>query len=193
MTKYTYLCCIVFTAYLPKTPRCPTPWSFWEVNKNDRMIRMDEVTIIAKSDRETKKAAEILAKEVLKTKSTKQAIVIGLEGDLGGGKTTFTQGFAKGLGIKERIISPTFVLLKIFKLKHKIYKHLIHIDVYRLDSSSELKALGWEEFVKDPKNIIIVEWADKVRRILPKKYIQIKFKVTDKNIRELALKIKNGK
>lgn len=115
----------------------------------------------------------------------RQALVVGLEGDLGGGKTTFMQGFARGLGVKEKITSPTFVLLKIFKLARKNFKHLAHIDAYRLKSGRELKHLGWSELLFDPANIIVVEWADKVSSLMPKDYMRITFDYSDKNERKI--------
>lgn len=158
----------------------------------DTMTIMEEVIIITTNDKETKKTAEILAKEFLKTKLASTALVIGLEGDLGGGKTTFTQGFAKGLGIKEKIISPTFIVMRkheIRSTKSKIqrFKTFIHIDAYRLEEPEELEVLGWDDLVRDPKNIIIVEWANKIKRILPKNYIQIKFKHIKENERQITL------
>ncbi len=74
--------------------------------------------IISESLQKTKKTGEILAKETLKTKSSK-ALVFELKGNLGSGKTSFTQGFARGLGIKEKITSPTFNLMKKFKINKK--------------------------------------------------------------------------
>jgi len=157
---------------------------------------MSPTTIVAKNSEQTKKMAGILAKECLKTAPHKRALVIALEGNLGGGKTTFVQGFAKGLGIKEKITSPTFVLLKIFKLPirrshlREGFKRLIHIDAYRLERAKELKMLSWKEFLSDSQSIIIIEWADKVRRLLPKDYIQVKFKHIKGDEREIVINSK---
>lgn len=97
----------------------------------------------------------------------KAATVVGLYGDLGAGKTTFVQTLAKRLGITEHVTSPTFVIQKVYALKRGKYSHLIHIDAYRLESSSELRALGWDELLKDPHNLIVVEWANLIEDILP--------------------------
>ena len=154
---------------------------------------------------ETKKLGEKLAKEILKGGFRKNAVVIGLEGELGGGKTTFIQGLAKGLGIKEKILSPTFVILKKFKItkiknqKLKIkntnqnlkilrYKTLYHIDCYRIKKPKELLDLGFKEIISNPKNIVTIEWAERVREILPKKIILIKFKFIDKNKRKISIR-----
>jgi len=148
------------------------------------------IKIITKSEEETKKFAAKVAKVILRPsegRSRKEAIVLGLFGDLGAGKTTFCQGFASGLGISENIHSPTFVIMKNYKLKAKSYQ-LIHIDAYRLQNPKELLDLGWDELIENPRNIILVEWADKIQKILPKNYIQVKLEYIDKNKRKIFLR-----
>ncbi|NQV93307.1 tRNA (adenosine(37)-N6)-threonylcarbamoyltransferase complex ATPase subunit type 1 TsaE [Candidatus Kaiserbacteria bacterium] len=107
------------------------------------------------------------------------ATVIGLYGDLGAGKTTFTKTLAKTLGVSETVTSPTFVIEKIYTLTGQKFSHLIHIDAYRLEGSHELKQLGWDTIVSDPQNLIIIEWADKVEDILPKHTRKISLTVAD--------------
>lgn len=131
------------------------------------------------SENETKSFAEKLAR---KTKTG----VIALFGELGAGKTVFAQGFAEGLGIKEKIISPTFVLIR----QHPISgtkKVLYHIDLYRLNDMKDLKHLGLEEIWSDPKNIVLIEWADKIKNLLPKEVIEIYLDVVDTNTRKITL------
>jgi len=138
---------------------------------------------------QTKKLGEKFAKEILKAKPKKAAFVIGLEGELGGGKTTFLQGFAKGLGIKEKILSPTFVILKKFQLNNltiKQFNNLYHIDCYRIEKSKQLLDLGFEEIISNPKNIIAVEWAEKIRKIMPKHTLWIKFKFVNEKTRKIT-------
>lgn len=96
------------------------------------------------------------------------ATVVGLYGDLGAGKTFFTQVVAKTLGAEENIVSPTFVIEKIYELVGQKFSHLIHIDAYRLESSSELLNLGWQKIISDPKNLILIEWPERVADIMPK-------------------------
>lgn len=108
--------------------------------------------------------------KVLKIKN-KKAKVLAFSGDLGSGKTTITQELAKQLDVKENIISPTFVIMKIYNInpnsKYYInFKKLIHIDAYRLESSSELLKIGWQKIAEDKDNIIIVEWPEKVEDCL---------------------------
>ena len=110
------------------------------------------------------------AKEIIKKASKKannKATVFAFYGDLGAGKTTLTKEVAKQLGVKERVISPNFVIMKIYKTKDAVFKNLIHIDAYRLKNSEELLKLGWEEMVNDKNNFIIVEWPENVPECLP--------------------------
>ncbi|MBZ9578169.1 tRNA (adenosine(37)-N6)-threonylcarbamoyltransferase complex ATPase subunit type 1 TsaE [Patescibacteria group bacterium] len=130
---------------------------------------------------QTKKLGEKFAKEILKKKSKKKAFVVGLEGELGGGKTTFLQGLAKGLGIKEKILSPTFVIMK------KI-NGFYHIDCYRVERPKELLVLGFKEIISNPKNIIVIEWADRIRKIMPKDTLWIKFDFIDRRKRKITFR-----
>jgi len=116
---------------------------------------------VTKNARETEKFAEAFAREVLRLK-TKRAILIGLEGELGVGKTTFAKGFARGLGIKEEMKSPTFILMPSNRRKNR---NFFHIDAYRAE-------LDFREFLKSNKNILLVEWSDKVEKFLPKNYFK---------------------
>lgn len=128
--------------------------------------------------------AKILANEILKQKKAypeqnRGAVVIGLEGNLGAGKTTFIQAFAKGMGIKRRLTSPTFVLMK-------KYNNLYHLDCYRIKDSQDVLALDFKEIISEPENIVLIEWAEKIKRILPKTKIWIKFKIFGKTQRVIT-------
>ena len=142
---------------------------------------------LSSSPLQTQKFGMILAKEILKIPTGKKAVVIGLEGDLGGGKTTFIQGFAQGLGIKEKILSPTFVILKRFRIP-KQKGMFYHIDCYRTEKPEDLLSLGLKEIISNPQNIIAIEWVKKVRKILPKETILIKFRFIDKNRRKISIR-----
>jgi tRNA threonylcarbamoyladenosine biosynthesis protein TsaE len=143
-----------------------------------------------KSEKETERLGEKIAKKILKEKPGKIAKIIALEGDLGGGKTTFLKGFAKGLGIREKILSPTFILIKKFNLKHPTsnFEHFYHIDCYRIEKEKEILNLDFREIIKDPKNIVAIEWAKKTKKILPRKVLKIKFKILGKKEREILIK-----
>lgn len=102
--------------------------------------------------------------------------ILALSGELGSGKTTFIQGLARGLGIKKRIVSPTFVFIRQYSLDNKpLTKALYHVDLYRIDKALDARGLGLEEIFADPEAIVVIEWADRIKEILPKKRIDINF------------------
>jgi tRNA threonylcarbamoyladenosine biosynthesis protein TsaE len=136
-------------------------------------------TIITYNHSETQKLGEDLARDILKNKSKNQARVLGLTGNLGGGKTTFMQGFAVGLGVKEKILSPTFVIMKHFG-------NFYHIDCYRINKPEEILELGFKEILAIPSNIIAVEWPEKIKKFLPKDTIYIDFEFIDDNTRKIT-------
>ncbi len=105
---------------------------------------------ITNSDHETKKLGEAFAQAL------KPGDVVFIYGDLGFGKTTFVKGVAKGLGIKTRIISPTFPIIR----KHK---NLYHIDLYRIESERQLDDLGLQEIIEDKCSIKLIEWPEKLQ------------------------------
>ncbi len=137
---------------------------------------------------ETQKIAARLARRLFKSKPEKKAIIIGLIGDLGSGKTIFTKGFAKGLGIKKVVTSPTFVIEKIYKLAAKNYRHLIHIDAYRIEKPKEIIDLGFKDLAGDPHNIVLIEWANKIKKIMPRKSIFIFFETISDKKRKIIVK-----
>lgn len=104
--------------------------------------------------------------------------IIGLIGNLGAGKTIFAKGFARGLGIKKNITSPTFVLMKIYPAKSARVKFFAHIDAYRVKSARDLSAIGADEYFNAPDAVAIIEWADKIKKILPQKTKIIKIKIS---------------
>ena len=114
-----------------------------------------------------------LAKEYI---TTLKGNVLGLIGDLGTGKTVFTQGLAKELGVKEIVKSPTFVLMKVYDTNHKVIKKLVHVDAYRLTNAQELIDIGLTEYLNKKDTLVVIEWADKVKDFLPKETIMINFK-----------------
>ncbi len=143
---------------------------------------------LSKSSKETQKLAENLAKKSTKKFLQKEgSLVIGLEGELGAGKTTFVKGFAKGLGVKNKISSPTFVLMKNYKLKTTNYKLLYHIDAYRLKDHKDLNQLGAKEILNSPENIVLIEWSDRVKKILPKNYLKIHIDHIDVGTRKISI------
>ncbi len=121
-----------------------------------------------------------------------------LTGDLGAGKTTFIQGLAKGLGVKERLTSPTFVLMKRYKtgVRHDVsgqnvnsmsLLYLVHIDCYRIESSVALSDLGLDEIFEDKRNVVVIEWGERIENIIPNYYRKIKFGYLDESKRRIVI------
>ncbi len=146
--------------------------------------------LMSKNSSATKRFAIRIAKDILKSgPHKKHARVVALVGDLGAGKTTFTQGFAKGLGVKNRITSPTFLIFRTYELVPELvrlrrasrgatlqsFHTFFHMDAYRIDSPKELAPLGFKEALKNPGHIFLIEWADKIKKILPKDTIWVHF------------------
>ncbi|MBI5071962.1 tRNA (adenosine(37)-N6)-threonylcarbamoyltransferase complex ATPase subunit type 1 TsaE [Candidatus Falkowbacteria bacterium] len=135
---------------------------------------------IFKNEKETLAFAEKFAKNF------RGGEVVALIGELGAGKTVFTKGLAHGLGIKERVQSPTFLLMKIYNIHpstgsgHKI-KNLVHVDAYRLSGAAELANIGILDWLGRPDTVTVIEWADKVVELLrDRKVIKIKMELGKK-------------
>jgi tRNA threonylcarbamoyladenosine biosynthesis protein TsaE len=116
----------------------------------------------------TTSAKETLALGKKIGQTLKGGETLGLIGDLGAGKTVFTQGLAQGLKVVGRLTSPTFVFMKVYQTgaKSKI-KTLCHVDAYRIKKAQELLAIGLSEYFNNPRATVIIEWADKTKKILP--------------------------
>ena len=107
-------------------------------------------------------------------------MIICLNGELGSGKTIFTKGIASALGINETITSPTFTIIKEYMGEIPLY----HMDVYRLDGATD--GIGIEEYFYKG-GVVVIEWADTIKNILPKERLDIKFFVVGENKRILVL------
>lgn len=133
----------------------------------------------------------------------KQATIVALQGNLGSGKTTFTQTCARALGITETLTSPTFVLLKRYpfllqdpaeennvslsqSLAGDQNMNFIHIDAYRIEDPQELAVLGWSELIQNPSNLIFIEWPEKVAPLLPDDIINVHFEFIDETTRRIT-------
>ena len=121
-----------------------------------------------------------------------EAVLVGLHGDLGSGKTSFTQGVAGALGITGMVQSPTYVIMKSYDIPEGFNpsiklgaRKLIHIDAYRLESGDELARLGFTDLLSDSQNLILLEWVEKVQSVVPKNYIRINFEFIDENTRKI--------
>ena len=136
---------------------------------------------ISKNVGETAKIARVFLNKILKKKKGHHgALVVGLSGDLGAGKTAFTQAVARHLGIRQKVASPTFIIMKRYPLKAKGYKFFFHLDAYRLKNEKELLHLGWQEIINDKDHLVFLEWPENVSKALPAqaRFVYIS---TDKN------------
>ncbi len=114
------------------------------------------------------------------------ATAIGLEGDLGAGKTTFVQGAAQFLGVETTATSPTFVIQKSYPLAGRQFDRLIHIDAYRLKGVEELSVLGWGETMRNPRNLVLIEWPERIRSALPEGTTILKLRFIDEKTRGIS-------
>jgi len=122
----------------------------------------------SKNIKDTAKIAKILLDKIIKDAAkAKKATVVGLSGELGAGKTAFTQAVAKHLRIRQKTASPTFVIMKKYDLKSRSYKYFFHIDAYRLKNEKELRNLGWKKIINDKSHLVFIEWPENVSRALP--------------------------
>ncbi len=125
---------------------------------------------------ETEHLAEKIAEHVLRRGAVKQAVVLALRGELGSGKTTFAQGFLRGLGLKQPSPSPTFILWRRFTLRRDSFTSVFHVDAYRIKKAEELFALGLKEILTAPGHIVLLEWPERLGRGLPRSALRIEFR-----------------
>jgi tRNA threonylcarbamoyladenosine biosynthesis protein TsaE len=148
---------------------------------------MSKKTFITGNQKETRALGKLLVDEI------KKGSVICLSGELGAGKTTFAQGLLKNLKVKGPYTSPTFIVLKYYKGKLKTKdSRLKVIDTYHLDAyrvkEKDILNLGWKELLAEKENIIIIEWADRIKKIIPRRALWIRFEWLDQNKRKITFK-----
>lgn len=139
------------------------------------------IAIRSHSAEETKRLGANLARLV------KAGGVIALTGDLGSGKTVFVQGLTRGLGIKQKITSPTFVVVAAYR-RSEGKGSFYHLDLYRVSKAQEWEELGLREILQTPHNIVAIEWAEKAKRLLPPHTIHLNFSA-GRNPRERLIKL----
>ncbi|MDP2855597.1 MAG: tRNA (adenosine(37)-N6)-threonylcarbamoyltransferase complex ATPase subunit type 1 TsaE [bacterium] len=144
--------------------------------------------MLSRSPKQTQKIAEILVKTLVDNPK-KSPRIFCLQGNLGAGKTTFIQGIAKALKIKNKILSPTFVIMKDFKIGLKPFERLFHIDCYRIEKPKEILNLGFKEIIKNPGNLVFIEWPERIRKIIPKNSVWLEFEIKGKNKRGIKTRI----
>jgi len=149
--------------------------------------------IITKSAEETQRCGEKLADSLMQERNNAGRVpsIVCLYGELGSGKTTFAQGFAKGLGIPSRLLSPTFIIVRRYSLIDK-NTFFYHIDLYRMKSVSDTDGLGLQEIFSDPHAIILIEWAQRLGALLPKTRTDIHFSVLSDDERRIEVRSENS-
>jgi len=155
------------------------------------------MVVFTENSSQIKKIAYEIAKKVLKTLAVRtdpRALIVSLEGNLGSGKTTFVQGFARGLGIRQKVSSPTFVVLKRYAIPMRRKRgrtpfspSLYHIDCYRLRNAREFAGLDFTSIMREPGAVALIEWGDRMRRALPKHALHIRFRHAKKNSRRIYI------
>lgn len=142
-----------------------------------------------KISKNTKQTSEIAKEFLVKlNKNNKGATIVGLYGDLGTGKTTFVQFLAKCAGVKRKVNSPTFVIMRRYPLKHENFNQIFHMDAYRLKNEKELKHLDWDNIISNPKHLIFIEWPGNIIKALPKKHYKISIAHTKEGNRSFKIK-----
>lgn len=142
-----------------------------------------------KSAKETiRLSGEIISRA--KTIKTRGATVIGFSGELGAGKTTLIQGIGKALGVREKIQSPTFVILKTYPIAKRgaPWRAMVHIDAYRLEHAKDALPLGLSRMLKEKENLFCIEWPEKIKSFLPKTMLWVELRHTGKNHRHIIIK-----
>ncbi len=134
--------------------------------------------MITRSDKETIECGVRLSKTL------KKGDVVALYGELGSGKTTFTKGIGKGLGVKnpQRINSPTFVLIKQYEGRMPLY----HLDLYRLDNLKDIEDIAVEEYLFGD-GVSVIEWPERLKNLLPKKHVSVRIAIKDESEREVSV------
>ena len=140
--------------------------------------------IIVKSLDELKSFAEVFLNFL--ENNTNSTQIVGLSGDLGAGKTTFSKEIAKLLGVEETVTSPTFGIQKQYMTKNKAFREFVHIDVYRIEDIREIGALRFVELFEKPNTLIFIEWPEKIAEVLPKETIMLSFEAIDENTRKIS-------
>jgi tRNA threonylcarbamoyladenosine biosynthesis protein TsaE len=140
---------------------------------------------LTKSEKQTFNLGKKLAKKL------KGGEILALIGELGAGKTVLIKGVAVGLGIKRIITSPSFVLMKVYPVKIRNSKfeirNLVHIDCYRIKKPQEILDIGAIEYFSQADMVTVIEWADKIKKILPSQRIDISIKIKGENSREIMV------
>lgn len=137
-------------------------------------------------------AAFLVLERIASDKKRTGAAVVGLYGNLGSGKTAFVKKTGKILGVKEKIISPTFIIMKRYAIpaphrKKFNLKEMIHIDAYRLSGHEEILKLNWPGIIKNKKRAVFIEWPERVKEAMPKNTLKVNLSFVDEKRRKVKI------
>lgn len=144
-------------------------------------------TFITNNFEETQRIAGEFVKSDLGKRNS--ATIVCLYGDLGFGKTTFVQGMAKGLEIEKKILSPTFIIMRSYRIKiqNSRFKNFYHVDLYRINNEGEILDLGLLDILQNPENMVAIEWPEKMGSLLPEKHINIRIEYLENDRRKIVI------
>lgn len=150
---------------------------------------MDGQTFVTNTPEETMALGARLVEALSREEGVRgTSTIVALSGELGAGKTVFTKGMAQALGVEAQVTSPTFVLQKIYRLPDGApWKHLIHIDAYRLEGEKEFEGIGWNDIATDPGNLIVVEWPEQTGGAIPERAIEVQFTEERGDVRHIRV------
>lgn len=144
--------------------------------------------ILSKSKSQTEKLGLEFSKKL------KPRDVVCLYGELGSGKTTFVKGLARGLNVRSRVISPTFIIIRTHLVAgSEEIDNLYHVDLYRLENLKQIREVGIKDLLRDKKGVTLIEWPEKAERLLPSNRWEIFFTQKDVSTREIIIHKKNAK
>lgn len=144
--------------------------------------------IVSRSKTATGRVAGTLVRSLIRARR-RGPLVLALSGELGSGKTVFAQGLARALGVRARVQSPTFVIAKWYRLPRAAssgFRHLIHIDAYRL-TPSEARHLGFPKMLRHQDAVVVIEWAERIKKLIPRHAIWIRFRHVERSQRSIEV------
>lgn len=139
-------------------------------------------TFITKNPSETKELGQAFASQI------RGGEVICFYGNLGSGKTTFISGVINYYLPGKRVLSPTFIIVRHYQTAINKIKDIIHVDLYRINDMSQERDLGFRESFNKPDSLVLIEWAERLKNLLPKKRIDMRFSIENEKIRKIVLK-----
>lgn len=146
------------------------------------------VTTVTQNAQETQKLGENIAASILKGEGAGEhgPVILCLWGELASGKTTFTQGLARGLGVSARLLSPTFIIVRRYKLPEPL-SFLYHLDLYRIHSEYDVETIGFSEMLQEPQSVVVIEWPERLGSLLPQSRLDLRLRTLENEKHEIVI------